>query len=230
MMPPRTAPPALLLLALLAMGAVGCQDDVPGKAELDPFLAEGGHRASFEAFQKYLTRHRLADVVPPEQLLRQGTDWRGLGLPPYAMPPRSKWKNILPTLRLLKQEVIPLFGPLDVLSGFRDPVYNKRAGGARTSRHLAFQALDVRPVKRPPREALRRKLGALWEEKGKQHKLGLGVYCGTRFHVDTGKYRKWGSCPALYVRLRYYIGKIFKWGWAKAQRPKPAAKPPSHPL
>jgi uncharacterized protein YcbK (DUF882 family) len=130
-------------------------------------------------------------VVPPWHLWRQGTDWRGVGEPAFARPPRDQWASIEPTLRLLRDEVVPEVGPVVVVSGFRTTRFNEKAGGAPGSRHRWFEAVDVVPRRWWSREGLHRRLLAFWEREGPALKLGLGLYSGTRFHVDTWKHRKW---------------------------------------
>jgi len=134
-------------------------------------------------------------IFPVEQVLHQGSSWREFELLPYAMPPDSLWPLIIPTLKLLQEEIIPLVGEVEIVSGFRTPGYNELAGGASRSRHLFFQAVDVVPLTQIPERKLKKRLRKFWYKHGEQYNLGLGLYDYTRFHIDTWKYRNWGDWP-----------------------------------
>ncbi len=94
-------------------------------------------------------------------------------------------------MKFLREEIIPLIGPVEILSAYRESSYNLKAGGARKSKHLDFFAVDLRPVKNISRKDLHSKLLDIWTKKGKEYNLGLGLYSGLRFHIDTAGYRKW---------------------------------------
>lgn len=150
-----------------------------------------GSGADYGAFVALLEREGVEDVVPPWHLWRQGTDWRGVGEPPFAAPPVEQWAGIVPTLRILRDEVVPRVGKIEVVSGFRTEIYNQEAGGAPGSRHRWFEAVDVVPRRWWSRPALHVVLLGWWVDRGEALNLGLGLYSGTRFHVDAWKYRKW---------------------------------------
>lgn len=153
--------------------------------------------------QEHLSRvHRLDSIFtiagiiyPVERLLQQGSDWQDLNLPPYALPPDSMWGNMIPTLKLLQEEIEPLIGEVIIVSGYRTPEYNEPAGGASRSRHLFFDAVDVAPVTNIPERILKKRLREFYYEHGEEYNLGLGLYDHKRFHVDTWKYRNWGDWP-----------------------------------
>lgn len=180
----------LLVVAAWLSGPVGAYD-TPSASDFDTFLSSKDRRVRFRAFEGYLVERGLDQVVPPWQLWRQGTDFRGLGEPAFAEPSEDQWEEIVPTLRLLRDEVIPLVGPLEVVSGFRTERYNARAGGSKGSRHKWFQAVDVVPDKSWERAPLHASLLRLWGSEGPGRAMGLGLYSGTRFHVDTYRYRRW---------------------------------------
>lgn len=168
--------------------------DAPERSAFDAFLAADPDAArSFVAFEAVLTDAGVADVVPAWHLWRQGTDWRVLGTPAFAVPPRASWRAVLPTLRVVRDEVIPRVGPVEVVSAFRTEVYNAAAGGAPGSRHRSFEAVDLVPVRHRDRDALRADLVAWWTARGAACACGLGLYARTRFHVDAGwRFRTWG--------------------------------------
>lgn len=151
------------------------------------------HLADIQRLESLFVREGI--TFPVEQVLRQGSSWREFELPPYAIPPDSLWPLIIPTLKLLQEEIIPLIGEVEIVSGFRTPEYNELAGGASGSRHLFFQAVDVVPLTQIPKDELKKRLQQFWYEHGEQYNLGLGLYDYTRFHVDTWKYRNWGDWP-----------------------------------
>ncbi|NBC96853.1 MAG: hypothetical protein GVY27_10915 [Deinococcus-Thermus bacterium] len=63
--------------------------------------------------------------------------------PGNAVPPRQLWPNIVPTILVLDRLRAAVGAPIVILSGYRAPDYNRKVGGAATSQHLAFTALDV---------------------------------------------------------------------------------------
>ena len=145
----------------------------------------------FSSLEAYLKEHNVHGIVPTRHLLRQGTDWRKIRHDEFAFPPRSAWKNMTNTLRVLKHHIIPNIGEVEVVSGFRSTIYNRQAGGASRSRHLHFSAIDVIPTQEIQREELHKRLLTLWEQHGQSLELGLGLYSKLRFHIDTSGYRKW---------------------------------------
>ncbi len=180
-------------------GAVEVQrQDVPDRAMFDAFLADpvvaktwpdAGRR--YEEFVLFLQQHNVDDVAPPWHLWRQGTDWRMTMQPPFAVPPRDQWAGMVPTLRLLRDRIVPEVGPVEVVSGFRTGLFNELAGGSKGSRHQWFEAVDVIPRYWWAREALHHELLTVWEAQGPLSRAGLGLYGRLRFHIDTWRYRKW---------------------------------------
>jgi len=160
-------------------------------ADFQAFINAGNHQGTLLKFERYLRLSSVTNVIPTEQLLRQGTDWRNNRLPQYAFPPEALWPRMIETLKFMRRFVIPSIGPVEVLSGFRTPVYNRTAGGAKRSQHLEFSALDVRPVSDLSRTDLHKRLQRIWRTHGRALNIGLGLYGGRRFHIDTGGYRQW---------------------------------------
>ena len=187
------AVPLLYIVPFVCVCLCTCQGsyDAPSSGDFEVFLSQGDNRKQFGRFQKYLKQNGVFGVVEARQLLCQGTDWSKVQQPAFAFPPRQLWANILPTLRLLRDEVVPVTGRLKVLSGYRTNKYNRLAGGAPGSRHLYFQAVDVIPPGYWLRYRLHGKFLEIWRKRGKRNRFGLGLYSGTRFHVDTYRYRRW---------------------------------------
>jgi hypothetical protein len=184
----------LLVMGALALPGCGLSDHPPTEQEWLAFLEDEEAAREVGAFTEFLHDHQVGTVVDPPELLRQGTDYRKLGLPPFAVPPRAAWPNIVPTLRFIRAELRPRIGEVEVVSAFRTPEYNSAAGGASRSQHRRFSAVDLVPREPIGRGELFATLKSIWAETGPGHSVGLGLYCGTRFHVDTRRYRKWDQC------------------------------------
>lgn len=144
-------------------------------------------------YEGWLSRQGLSDVVPMEGLTRSATDWRKCKGQAFAVPPRDYWPAIAPTLRLLQDEIKPLVGPVRVDSGWRSPKINECVGGAKASKHMSYQALDLSPLTDISRDELIVRLCTFHRDHGAKYNMGLGIYKGTRFHIDTGGYRRWGA-------------------------------------
>ncbi len=153
------------------------------------------HSAKVKAFNDYLAQWGVAGIVPTWQLLRTATSWQRCGSAPFEVPPTSEWPHIVQTLRYINDYVIPTVGPVEAVSGYRNPVLNVCAGGAPQSAHKHYSAIDLVPLRQTTREELMRKLCAVHSRRGTDYSVGLGFYAFLRFHVDTTKYRRWGADP-----------------------------------
>lgn len=158
---------------------------------LNSFLREGDNRRRFGQLARYLRRQGVGDITAPENLLRQGTDWLDIGQPPFAIPPQEQWQNMVPTLEVIRDHVVPAIGPVDILSAYRNDEYNRRAGGSRGSKHKVFCGVDLVPRSNIGRGELIEELRAMHSRLGSESKVGLGIYSGLRFHIDTCGYRSW---------------------------------------
>ncbi len=56
-----------------------------------------------------------------------------------------------------------------------------------------MQAVDLVPLLPTSREELIRRLCLVHARTGEPYGVGLGFYVGLRFHIDSRKYRKWGT-------------------------------------
>jgi uncharacterized protein YcbK (DUF882 family) len=98
-------------------------------------------------------------------------------------------QELAKNLQVLRDEVKK---PIKITSGYRDPSFNKKIGGASQSRHLTGQAADLKIEGYTPKQvaAIIEKLIAA----GKMKQGGLGIY-STWIHYDTffdGKHpRRW---------------------------------------
>lgn len=208
------------LVALLALGAlvagagviafqrdigaaVGLLPDPHSHAAFEDWLAgEPGRGAAFAEFTRYLDSHGVGNVLPAWQLTRADITRRiHCKVPPFLLPPREDWRNIVPVLALVRDEIEPLVGQVEVHSSYRTTDFNACVGGASRSRHLGFQALDLVAAEPQDNRALFTSLCRLHREKGARYRMGLGAYFDVeregrnrlgRFHVDVSGRRSWG--------------------------------------
>ncbi|WP_143730150.1 hypothetical protein [Microbulbifer sp. GL-2] len=157
----------------------------------ESFLRNGNNRERVQALSHYLSSQGLGKVVPVSNLLRQGGEWLELKEPPFAIPPQDQWQNITNTLALLRDQIIPLIGPVDVVSAFRSDSYNRKLEHSDRARHRDFCALDLIPKSNISHRELVEELRTLHARLGPESNLGLGLSDGVRFHIDTCGYRIW---------------------------------------
>jgi hypothetical protein len=162
---------------------------LPERARFDAWVV--GHADAYAAFEAMLRAEELHEVVAPWTLWYQGTEWRAGAYPPFAEPPRATWTSIVPTLRLLRDEVMPVVGALCVVSGYRTRAYNASHGGKPHSKHIGFFGVDVLPARAWERSPLHAALARVHARVGPSRRMGLGLYAGVRFHVDTWGFRSW---------------------------------------
>lgn len=125
------------------------------------------------------------------------------GRRPVAIPVRQLWPNMVATLRLYRELRATMGVPLS-LRGYRPPDYNKAVGGASSSTHQWFAALDVYP---PGVDRARLGLeGAKLYLKHSGEAIGLGIYGKPNpsdIHLDTGKSRRtWREASYFLDKLK----------------------------
>ena len=155
--------------------------------------AAPGRAAQVQAFETYLRRAGVGAVLPLSQLLLSASSWAACGVAPYSLAPRALWPNVVPTLRFIRARIVPVLGPVAAVSGYRDPVLNKCAGGAPKSAHALYYALDLKPLRLSNRDKMIAAVCKLHARFGPAAHAGLGFYEGLRFHIDTNGFRRWGS-------------------------------------
>lgn len=190
----------LLLVPLLASGAEA-QAYNPTERYIIAGQDEAGYRNWYAAspehpiqvagLHHYLTRHDAAWILPTWQIIRTASDWRKCDDAAFEVPPTSEWPNIVQTLRFVRDEAIPVIGPVEAVSAYRNPALNACAGGAPGSAHLGFHAIDMVPLREIPREQLIETLCAIHDRRGEAYAAGLGFYPFVRFHVDSKGFRRW---------------------------------------
>ncbi|MEO8455925.1 MAG: D-Ala-D-Ala carboxypeptidase family metallohydrolase [Sphingomicrobium sp.] len=161
------------------------------------YLAAPWRSAQVKSFNDYLTTYEVSGIVPTWQLLRTATAWKDCGGQPFEVPPTTEWPHIVQTLRYIHDYVIPEVGPVEPVSGYRNPALNQCAGGAPESAHMHYSAIDMVPLRPLTREAMMRTLCMGHSEHGAAYGAGLGFYAYLRFHVDSTKFRRWNMDPAV---------------------------------
>lgn len=169
------------------------------------FAGPGSHYKRPQEYAElvaFLEERRVAGVVPAWQLLRTDADYAArCKLPAFAMPPRERWSQIVPVLRLVRDRVKPVVGRVEVKAAWRSPELNACVNGAKASRHLAFAAVDLVAPTHTERRKLFEDLCAMHARQGGRSPMGLGAYYDPsilqknregRFHIDASGYRSWG--------------------------------------
>ncbi|MGF1683917.1 D-Ala-D-Ala carboxypeptidase family metallohydrolase [Photobacterium minamisatsumaniensis] len=139
----------------------------------------------------YFIEQGVKETMPLHLVLLQGTDWRVSNTTIFNLPKRTNWDNMIRTLLFIQKHVSPKTGLLIPVSGDRSKEYNIHAGGAPRSSHLDFCALDLVPIDNISRPELHKILQEIYRTVGKKNKMGLGLYSGVRFHIDTCGHRQW---------------------------------------
>ena len=195
--PPAPVAPALIPAAPWDPGAayITAGQDEPGYRSW--YLAAPGRAAQVKSFNDYLLGAQVGGVVPTWQLLRTATSWQACGAQPFEVPPTEDWPHIINTLRYIRDYVIPVLGPVEPVSAYRNPSLNVCAGGAPESAHKLYSAIDMVPLRPITREAMMRTLCGDHSTHGEAYHAGLGFYAFMRFHVDSTKFRRWNMDPAV---------------------------------
>jgi hypothetical protein len=161
------------------------------------YLAAPWRAGQVKTFNDYLVGNQVGGVLPTWQLLRTATSWKDCGGQPFESPPTDEWPHIVQTLRYIHDYVIPEVGPVEPVSGYRNPTLNQCAGGAPESAHKHYSAIDMVPLRPITRVAMMRTLCAGHSQHGAAYNTGLGFYAFMRFHIDSTKYRRWNMDPAV---------------------------------
>ena len=186
----------IVALAALALNSSALAEEPSGGQGHADYLAwlarSPAARAQVLSFKSYLDSAKVDEVLPTWQLVRTASMWRECNGPRFEVAPFGEWRHIAATLRFIKSHVVPVIGPVEAVSGYRNPTLNQCSGGARESAHRQFYALDLVPLRDVARRALIRSICAIHEWRGRAYDAGLGFYSGLRFHLDSKGYRRWG--------------------------------------
>ena len=184
------------LASLAVGGTASAQSVAPGQSKADylAWLAQSpDNRESVRSFREFLTEKQVQDVLPVWQLVRTSSSWRECSASRFEVAPAQQWSNIVATLAFVKNEVEPAVGEVEALSGFRNDQLNGCSNGKPRSAHRLFFAMDLVPAGDIPRGDMIAKLCSAHAQRGPEYRTGLGFYSGSRFHVDSNGFRKWGS-------------------------------------
>ncbi len=185
---------ALLLTLIAAPAAAQELPDGQGEAEYRSALESSpGFRGAVLSFEAWQQAAGVEDVLPTWQVVRTASMWRECGGAPFEVPPIAYWPDMIRTLRFIRDHVRPALGPVEAVSGYRNPALNACARGSSRSAHLDFFALDLIPVQPLSRRQLFERLCPLHRASGPSAGVGLGFYSFSRFHIDTRGFRRWGS-------------------------------------
>ena len=191
---PPAVPPAARPFDPAAAYITAGQDE-PGYRSW--YLAASWRPGQVKSFNDYLAAYQVAGIMPTWELLRTATSWADCGGQPFEIPPTGEWPHIVQTLRYVRDYVIPAVGPVEPVSGYRNPALNQCSGGAPESAHKHYSAIDMVPLRPITREAMMRTLCTVHSQHGAAYKAGLGFYAFMRFHVDSTKFRRWNMDPAV---------------------------------
>lgn len=183
-------------LATLTAGTANAQSLAPGQSKAD-YLAWLAHAPenseNVRSFRDFLAEKQVHDVLPVWQLVRTSSSWRQCSADRFEVAPAQQWSNIVETLAFVKDEVEPAIGEVEALSGFRNDHLNGCSNGKPKSAHRMFFAMDLVPAGDINRNVMISRLCTAHAQRGPDYSAGLGFYSGSRFHVDSSGFRKWGS-------------------------------------
>lgn len=187
-----------MLLAMTASLATPAhaQETPAGQDEADylRWLEEQpGRRGQVLSFEAWQQAAGVSRVLPTWQIIRTASMWRECRGQPFEVPPFTYWPGMVKTLRFIRDRVIPAVGPVQAVSGYRNPALNACARGAGRSAHLDFFALDLIPLRPTTRRQLFEEICPAHARWGESPGIGLGFYSFTRFHIDARSFRRWGS-------------------------------------
>jgi hypothetical protein len=189
-------PTRLSLVFLVLAGPLQAQEIPVGQDEADYqrwLGADPGRRAQVLSFESWQEVTGVKGVLPTWQVIRTASMWRECGGQPFEVPPFTLWPDMVKTLRFIRDRVIPAVGPVQAVSGYRNPALNSCARGAARSAHLDFFALDLIPLRPTTRRQLFDEICPAHARWGEASGIGLGFYQFTRFHIDARSFRRWGG-------------------------------------
>ena len=135
----------------------------------------------------------------------------------FEVPPVSAWPNIVAALRYVGTYVTPRIGPVEVVSVYRIP----GSTPAPVALHSALTSTSARSTWSLEADHSGSADDAALPDhqaSGERFWVGLGLYIGIRFHIDSKKYREW-ACRARVVYARPF--------WPRVLCPSRWRRPPS---
>lgn len=137
------------------------------------------------AFADQVTSWNLRFFKPYEFLILGGrhNDPQSPAFGKNRLPPQELWPRMMRTAQILDAFRLRIGAPVRITNAYRSPEYNKAIGGARSSLHVEFNALDfVVEGNSTPAQWVRTLRGMRNDEK--LFKGGVGLYPSFA-HVDT---------------------------------------------
>lgn len=157
-----------------------------GDEEDESDTNEVGHPPSTadKSFADYILSAvpEMVGFFKPEEFFVKGSNTSGLN----SDPPRRFWSNIVSTAHIVVRyrKSLPEGHRIIFNSVYRSPAYNKQIGGAKSSQHMRFNAIDFR-VEGPNPGAPAAWAKALRDMRATGlYKGGVGLY-NTFVHLDT---------------------------------------------
>ncbi|WP_019612879.1 hypothetical protein [Psychromonas ossibalaenae] len=164
---------------------------VPTRAAFKGWVLLNHAEDKVKGIADYFRAEGIEVSMPLYLILLQGTDWVMNNTSLFTLPNKKHLPDMVNTIKFIQQYIEPEIGIVIPVSGERSAAFNKSAGGAGLSKHLIFCALDMVPREDISRPELHKKLKAIHKKYGAKYKVGLGLYSGVRFHIDTCGYRAW---------------------------------------
>ena len=130
-------------------------------------------------YARYIQSLRLRNITPRMVL---APHFKTRGSVQNSLPPKSYWKNMAPTLKVIDKMVTRIGAPLkEITSAYRSPRYNRAVRGKTRSYHMQNMACDIQFRGISPYHVAyaAKKLRTQGYYKG-----GIGRYSGF-VHVDT---------------------------------------------
>lgn len=137
---------------------------------------------AIEEFDAWVETLNLRHIKPHEvRFLGNAHYSAGKAAGLNTLPPKSMRARLVPVLRAADEARERLGAGLIILSSYRSPAYNAAIGGAKASRHMQCDALDVAVPKLPVT-----KLRAMLKQLRKEgyFKGGLGLKYPNFVHLD----------------------------------------------
>ncbi len=134
-------------------------------------------------YANYIQSLRLRNITPRMVI---ASHFKRRGSTVNSLPPKSMWKKIGPTLKVIDRMAGEIGSPIDaIISAYRSPRYNAAVRGKSHSYHKKNQAIDVMFCGASPWHVAR--VARYLRDDKRKFKGGVGTY-SSFVHVDTRGY------------------------------------------
>ena len=130
-------------------------------------------------YARFVQKLNLRNITPRMVL---APHFKTRGSTSNSIPPKSYWKNMAPTLKVIDKMTVHIGAPIkEITSAYRSPRYNRAVGGKSKSYHMQNMACDIQYRGASPGHVanVARKL----RDRG-YYRGGVGRY-SSFVHVDT---------------------------------------------